>query len=120
MRNSIFSTVFGFRRFLFLLTTSPAFEKTRSQGTDEAGIQSKSFASLNKLGYTFLWLLQYKSGSSDLSRGGSVMYRWTSTVASAVAFRDLLAVAASWSIVFHRLKAERETQQYFYLFSPVQ
>ena len=31
------SKVLGFRRFRFLDGSSPAFEKTRSHGTDEAG-----------------------------------------------------------------------------------
>ena len=37
-RNSNCSTAFGVSRFLFFETTSPAFEKTLSQGTEEAGV----------------------------------------------------------------------------------
>ena len=45
---NIFSTVFGLSRFLFLLTISPHFETTRSQGTDEAGVHKNCFASLKR------------------------------------------------------------------------
>ena len=38
-RKIICSTVPGLSLFLFLLTTPLAFEKTRSQGTEEAGVQ---------------------------------------------------------------------------------
>ena len=48
-RNSSFSTVFGFKRFLFLDTTSPAFEKTRSQGTEDAGVHKNVSASSYKV-----------------------------------------------------------------------
>jgi hypothetical protein len=35
---TMFSAFFGLRRFHFLVTTSPAFEKRRSLGTDVAGM----------------------------------------------------------------------------------
>jgi len=50
-RYIIFSTVFGLKRFLFLLTISPHFENSRSQGTDEAGVHQHCFASLKRWGF---------------------------------------------------------------------
>ncbi len=38
-KNKIFSTVEGFRRLLFWLTISPAFENILSRGTEDAGTQ---------------------------------------------------------------------------------
>ena len=37
-RNRICSKTFGLSLFLFFETTSPALEKTRSQGTEDAGV----------------------------------------------------------------------------------
>lgn len=45
-RNINFSSVLGLRRVLFFDTTSPAFENTLSQGTDEAGVHKYLTASL--------------------------------------------------------------------------
>jgi hypothetical protein len=42
----MFSAFFGLSRFRFLVTTSPAFEKRRSLGTDVAGMLSIILASL--------------------------------------------------------------------------
>ena len=44
-KNNICSTTFGLRRFLFFKTISPAFENTRSQGTDDAGVHKNVCAS---------------------------------------------------------------------------
>ena len=49
-RNSNRSTAFGVSRFLFFETTSPAFEKTLSQGTEEAGVHKNLWQRTKKFG----------------------------------------------------------------------
>jgi hypothetical protein len=46
IRKTMFSAFFGLSRFRFLVTTSPAFEKRRSLGTDVAGMLSIILASM--------------------------------------------------------------------------
>lgn len=57
-QNKFISLQLGFSLFLFLLITSPAFEKTLSQGTEVAGMCRYLLASLFRLRYTSSpWLL---------------------------------------------------------------
>ena len=57
-----------FSRFIFFDTISPALENTLSHGTEDAGVHKYVSASWYKWGYWCFCLLQYKSGSSCLSR----------------------------------------------------
>jgi len=68
----------------------PAVEKTRSQGTEVAGIAKYLRASLASLGYnSFFWRHQ-ESGLSLLSIGGSNLYACSSCDATGIA--SLLAI----------------------------
>lgn len=61
----IFSAVEGCSRLRFLLITSPALEKTRSQGT-LAGIHRNFLESLYKMGKMSALSFQYIRGSAVL------------------------------------------------------
>ena len=100
------SSVLAFRRFLFFEAISPAFENTRSHGTDEAGVHKNCSDSRKRFGYMFLWFSQYFEGSWDLGMLPSTMYFWTSIIASAVTL--VVCLPTSSSRCFHRFSEEQQ------------